>query len=138
MKNLLLAFLLLFQYCTSPDCVDIPESIEIALYNQRGTYREYRNIVQNACKNSKAHLLALQKVDYLYDATGYDHGCVLLNVMKSVGDERFSNEIMLLSSAEQQNLRNYIEAGADSYHEQEYESLLKNYPRTFNLLRLQN
>ena len=80
-------------------------------------------------------MIAFLRIRDIYDVAGYDHGWVLVELMKRVGDEKFNSALTTLNENETENVRQYFEVGMDGPVESMAE-LRRQFPLTFQRLGL--
>lgn len=110
-KSLIIVICLLFYGCKEQSQIPISNTLELALGDNYSSYVE--NLNKAYAKDNSATLKIL-KVDYIYDAGGYDHGYVLYQLMKRYSDKEFSILLNSMSKKDLTAVSQYIEVGLDA------------------------
>ena len=132
-----LVYIVIFSFfysCNPKPKISISNTLEIALDNH-SKYSEYVRILNKACEKDSAALLNFFKVDYIYDAAGYDHGNVLFQLMKIFGDKTFSKILKNASEKDLNNVRQYFEVGIDA-NDKDRDEVKISYPISSNILEI--
>ena len=122
-KKIFFCFFLFF-CCKNESEKMISNTLEIAL-NKR--YCFYSNTLESANQKDSIALVDFLKIDYIYDAAGYDHGYILYQLMQKCGDKNFSNALKKITQKELWQVRLYIEAGLDA-RDGEIKRMIMYYP----------
>ena len=110
--------------------IPISNTLEIALAKN---YDKYVELLNKSINNDTIALTEFLKIDNIYDAAGYDHGYIIIQILENVGDSNFANAVKKLDAKEMQNLKQYFEVGFDAKNTLQEEYKFK-YPTTFKLL----
>ncbi|QOG04602.1 hypothetical protein [Flavobacterium sp. MDT1-60] len=110
-KSLIIVICLLFYGCKEQSQIPISNTLELALGDNYSSYVE--NLNKAFVKDNSATLKIL-KVDYIYDAGGYDHGYILYLLMKRYGDKEFSILLNSMSKKDLTAVSQYLEVGLDA------------------------
>ena len=124
-----------FYSCKVQPKISIANTLEIALDNHN-KYSEYVNILNKAFEKDSTALLSFFKIDYIYDAAGYDHGYILFQLLKIYGDKKFSNILQKANEKDLNNVRVYFEVGMDSNSDYQNDEIKKAYPISSKILNL--
>jgi hypothetical protein len=127
-KNYLLLIILLIS-CTPKPVIPISNTLEIGLNNR---YSNYVRLLNKSVKGDTVALTEFLIINNIYDAAAYDHGWVLIELMKKLGDKTFSNALSKMNRMQINNLNTYFRGGLDSNNEAN--KLPKQYPISFKLL----
>ena len=133
MTNISFGLLLcvLFSMCKPSPEIPISDTLEISLRNR---YSKYVSLLNKALERDTSALKEFLKIDNIYDAAGYDHGWVLIELMKKIGDEKFSNSMATLTVQQKNNIKEYFEVGMQGM-DRFNDTLIKTYPKTSELLQ---
>jgi hypothetical protein len=127
-KVILLCFLLIG--CTQRSKIPIPNTLEISLGRK---YNSYVNTLNNVYNKDKASLQSFLRINYINDAAGYEHGYILFQLLKVVGDENFVANLKKLNKEEVDIVTRYIEAGIDA--NDKYKDEIKiSYPKVAEII----
>lgn len=118
--------------CIEQPEIPVPNTLEIALGNK---YASYVSNLNKACERDTSALLVLLKMDDIYDAAGYDHGYMLVQLMKLNGDTSFAKILQCMTRKDLNNVSQYIEVGLDANDSEKYEMKNK-FPLSMNILYL--
>lgn len=116
--------------CTPTPEIPISNTLEIALGDR---YSVYVDLLNKAVSKDTAALHRFLEIDNIYDAAGYDHGWVLIQLMKKNGDKDFAKALLKLNKSQLNNLKQYFEVGTDGGG-MSNDTLFKMYPNSFNQL----
>jgi hypothetical protein len=131
-KQLFILVCLFFCSCQEQPKIPVSNTLEVALGNR---YSEYVTLLNKAFKKDTTVLSDFLKIDYIYDAAGYDHGFILFELMKIYGDKEFSYTLGKMSSNNLKNVSQYFEVGLDANDTHKIE-MKKEYPISYEILRL--
>jgi hypothetical protein len=98
-------------------CNQQPKSISVSenLLNSTGPYEDiYLPLLTKASDGDSVALVDSLKINGIEDASGYEHGFVVVQLMKSIGDVRFSKGLAKLNDSELRNISSYLEVGLDN------------------------
>lgn len=115
--------------CTSKPVIPISNTLEIEL-NDRYPY--YVKTLNNAASGDTVALTNFLMIKEIYDGATYDHGWVLIELMKKNGDKQFSDAIQKIDRSQKMKLNTYFHSGLDFNNEANI--LFKQYPITFEKL----
>jgi hypothetical protein len=136
MKKLLLVFIYLLLYgCKDRPKIPISNTLEIVLDNHN-KYSEYVTLLNKASEEDSIALLNFFKIDYINDAAGYDHGFMLLQLLKIYGDKKFANVLQMTTDRDLNMVSQYFEVGIDSNSDHQNEELKRNYPISSDILNI--
>ncbi len=113
----------------------ISDTLEGTL-KDRSRYKEYVCWCNSSLHGDTIALKKLMLIDNLYDGAGYDHGYMLIYIMKQLGDEEFNKGLTKLNDDQKDIVREYFKAGLDILKKQYRDSLFLSYPYTFKTLQL--
>lgn len=119
--------------CTPKPEIQISDSLEI------GLGKRYSNYVAKLNSSVIGDTLALNDFlafDNLYDGAAYDHGWVLIELMRKLGDETFANALMKMDVEEINTLKMYFSGGLDMH--KKANEILKEYPNSFKVLGIKS
>ncbi|MBA3283996.1 MAG: hypothetical protein H0U27_02905 [Nitrosopumilus sp.] len=133
MKNkIILLLVLTFYSCLNNPKIPIPNTLELAL---RERYSEYVQLLNKAHARDTLALNAFLKIDYIHDSAGYDHGYILFQLIKVVGDDQFANVLKKIDCKTVEKVARYVEVGIDA-SDKDRKDLLQNYPKVTTILHL--
>ena len=72
-------------------------------------------------------------IENIYNGAGYDHGWVLTELMKKLGDKQFSDGLIKVNRKQLNNLKEYFKVGLDG-DSKSNNNLPQQYPLTFKIL----
>jgi hypothetical protein len=121
---------IVFNSCTSKPLIPISDTLETSLHEN---YSNYVLLLNKSINGDTTALNEFLIINNIYDVAGYDHGWVLIELMKKLGDKQFSNGIAKLNSKQFSNLKEYFRVGLDE--NSQTLKLSKSYPITFNLFK---
>lgn len=131
---LLLAFAIFatisFLACDPEPKIPISNTLEIALGND---YSSYVKKLNASYDGDTTALVEFFKIGKIYDGASYDHGCVLLDLMKK-NRLIFYKSLKKLSNYEREVLRRYIQVGLDRLVSPE--KFITDFPEIFELLKI--
>ncbi len=125
---------LLYSYLFPNSQIPISNNIEIALGIKNN--RNYILLLNKSIDGDSISLSKFLKIDYIYDAAAYDHGYILLQLLEKIGDTQLSKELQKLNKTEIKTVQNYFNLGMDGIDSQEVQQLQKNYPKSFEILKI--
>ncbi len=131
MKYFLLISFFLLVGCIEHPIVPISNTLEIALDRK---YAQYVCKLNKAYSHDSTALVDFLKINYLYDAAGYDHGYVLFQLLKHCGDNEFVSTLDKLSQNQLSVVSQYFEVGLDS----NFREVISNYPMSAKKMGLKN
>ena len=136
MKNsLIIVIAILFYGCTEQPKIPISNTLEIALDNH-SKYSEYIRTLNKAVDKDSTALLNFFKIDYINDAAGYDHGFILVQLMKIYGDKKFSDILQMTNDQDLRKVRQYFEVGIDAKSNSEKNEMKISYPISSKILQI--
>jgi hypothetical protein len=121
---------LLFYSCQSKPAIPISDNLKIALGNK---YPGYIETLNKATKGDTLNIRRVLEIDYIGGGGGYDHGWLLVQLMKKIGDEKFVSILHSFDKMKLENVKHYFEVGIDN-GEKKNEILFNDYPNTFKYL----
>ena len=77
-------------------------------YKRRGI--DYCEILSTATKGDEESIRELLLLE-IYDAAGYDHGAVIVDLIKIVGEDKVIRAIEAMNCEQKTSITSYIEAG---------------------------
>ncbi|MBU3662557.1 MAG: hypothetical protein FGM41_05090 [Bacteroidetes bacterium] len=95
-------------------------------------YSDYVKLINKSASGDGEALVLFLQYQNIDDGAGYDHGWVLIELMKKVGDEQFSDALLNLSPTQVDHVKNYFNAGFDVHTKTD--KLFNEYPKTFKVL----
>lgn len=87
----ILGCILFYSYHEQPK-IPVSNTLEIALGNR---YSGYIGTLNKTFERDTTALLEFLKIDYIYDAAGYDHGFILFQLMKTYGNKDFAHALQI-------------------------------------------
>ena len=117
--------------CKPQPTIQIPDDLENGLSHR---YSDYVTKLNSAINGDTSALYKLIRYSDLYDGAAYEHGWVLIELMRKIGDDSFSKELRKMNQRELSNLNIYIMGGLDMH--MKADEILKNYPKSFEVLGL--
>ena len=117
--------------CTQRPKIPLTDNLEFALGSK---YSDYVKNLNNAYKGNETALKEFFNYTGFYDGSGYDHGWVLIELMRKVGDSKFSIALKEMDKKRLEDLHDYFMAGLDM-HSMTI-SLPHQYPKTFEVLKI--
>jgi hypothetical protein len=128
--TVLYSSLILFYSCQSKPHIPISDNLKIALGNK---YPDYVSMLNKATLGDTFNVRKFLEIDYIGEGGGYDHGWVLVQLMKKVGDEKFVNALQSFDKKKLDNVKQYFEVGIDNGGNKNA-ILFNEYPNTFKYL----
>jgi hypothetical protein len=125
---ILLTFL--FYSCQPKPAIPISDNLKIALGNK---YPGYIETLNKATKGDTLSIRRVLEIDYIGGGRVYDHGWLLVQLMKKIGDEKFVSILHSFDKMKLENVKHYFEVGIDN-GEKKNEILFNDYPNTFKYL----
>ena len=134
-KRALLYFIIsiVIASCTPKPEIQVYDSLEIGLGKR---YSNYVSKLNFSVVGDTVALYEFLTYKDLYDGAAYDHGWVLIELMRELGDEAFANELSKMNVEAISTLKMYFSGGLD-VHKQANE-LLKKYPNSFKVLGIES
>lgn len=130
-KSIVYLLCILFYSCIKQPKIAISNTLEIGLGDK---YNEYVNILNNAYDGDSLALQDFLKINYISDGAGYDHGYVLLQLIKIIGDEEFAKTLEKMDNKTVESVCRYIEVGVDA-NDNNRDDLKVNYPKVVAVLK---
>jgi hypothetical protein len=115
---MLISVVLTFYACNEKPRIALSNTLEISL---RDKYPSYVNLLNKSLDSDTAALLDFFKINQIYDAAGYDHGYILIQLMKKVGDKEYASILQKLDKNELSSVLQYFEVGIDGNERVEVE-----------------
>jgi hypothetical protein len=115
--------------CSKP-VIPISNTLELGLGSK---YSSYVKLLNKSASGDSDALHEFLLIDYLSDGSGYDHGSVIVELIKKIGDNSFSTALGKLDEKQLNNVKDYVKAGLDGPGDMG-SHLPKEYPLTFKLL----
>jgi hypothetical protein len=128
-----LAFIAAISSCTPKPAIQINDTLEIGLGKK---YSAYVVNLNASVKGDTSALYNFLNVKDLYDGAVYEHGWVLIELMRKLGDETFANALGKLNKQQMENLNIYFKGGLDMHSKAS--ELPRDYPNSFIILGYQN
>jgi len=129
-------FFLLFANCHRHKVVNGIEVSVILLSTAKENKVDYCNLLKEAIEGSEKSIRELTLLIF-YEAAGYDHGSVIVDLIEVVGEDKFTKSLMRLSPEEKQLVKGYISVGLEYGNNQKYKannSLEKVFPIIYSFL----
>ena len=130
-RSIVFLFCILFYGCIKQSKIPISNTLEIGLGDR---YNEYINVLNRAYDGDSIALGEFLKIDHISDGAGYDHGYVLLQLIKVQGDEKFAETLEKMDDKTVQTVCQYVEVGVDS-NDKDRDDLKVNYPKVVAILK---
>lgn len=86
------------------------EISEVLLVHTRDRGIDYCEILSTATKGDEESIRELLLLE-IYDAAGYDHGIVIVDLIKIVGEDKIIRAIEVMNCKQKTSITSYIEAG---------------------------
>lgn len=99
----------------------------------RDDYGEYVHALNNAAQGDTVSIERVLRTDGLYDGAAYEHGWVLLELLRIVGDARYHDALVKLDTVALKRACTYMEGGLDVHTKSQ--ELRRQYPRTFQTVK---
>lgn len=129
LKIVVWLILVFFTSCTKPK-IPISNTLEGTLGDR---YSYYLKVLNRSAEGDSNAIVEFLLIKDIYDGASYDHGDVLIELMKIIGDCQFSNALLKLNEDQLEQVRTYFNAGSDV--NSEIKELFIQYPITFKILR---
>ncbi len=110
-----IAILLLFCIsCSNDKCTNVAgiEVSELLLMSSTKQDYNYCELLRNAVKADENSIKKLSLLQF-YDAVGYDHGSVIVDLILLIGEAKYISAISGISSKVKSMIREYIEVGLE-------------------------
>ena len=133
LKYFTLAFFALIISCTPNPAIQINDTLEMGLGKK---YSDYVVNLNASVKGDSSALHNFLNVKGLYDGAAYEHGWVLIELMRKLGDETFANALAKLNKEQLKNLNIYFKGGLDMHAKAN--ELQRVYPNSFKILGFVN
>ena len=131
MKNLFLMLWVSFAGCLSHPKIPISDTLENGLQDH---YMQYVSLLNRAYNNDTDALNNFLKIDYVWDAAGYDHGGIVVELLVKCVDSAFYRSLNRLSAKELNFVSSYFRVGLEYSCDVPIDSIIQNYPKTYALL----
>lgn len=98
-------------------CNQQPKSIVVSedLLRSTGPYKSaYLPLLTKAADGDSVALIDFLRINGIEDASGYEHGFVIVQLLKLTGDARFAKALGKLNASELRNVSTYLEVGLDN------------------------
>lgn len=118
--------------CVRPALI-IPDTLETHL-RYSSSYRHYVKLVNRAKDKDTTALKELLLIDYICDGASYEHGDILIQLLKNLGDDFYSNVLKTVPADQKSILQDYFMVGMDIRKKECVFRVDKKYPKTFNEL----
>jgi hypothetical protein len=118
---------ILFYSCQSKPQIPLSDNLKTALGNK---YSGYVGMLNKSIKGDTVNMHSFLEIDYIGDGGGYDHGWVLVQLLKKVGDAKFVNVLHSLDKKKLLNVKEYFNVGIDNGGKKN-KILFNDYPNTF-------
>ncbi len=129
LKYFALAFFAVIISCTPNPAIQINDTLEMGLGKK---YFDYVVNLNASVKGDTSVLHSFLNVKDLYDGAAYEHGWVLIELMRKLGDEAFANALGKLNKEQLENLNIYFKGGLDMHAKAN--ELPRDYPNSFKRL----
>src|SRR6185295_17050066 len=100
LKIYLLLSLVALASCMSKPVIPISNTLEIALGDR---YSKYVSLLNKSASNDTTALVEFLMIENIYNGAGYDHGWVLTELMKKLGDKQFSDGLIKVNRKQLNN-----------------------------------
>lgn len=121
---------ILLYSCQSKSVIPLSDNLKISLGDK---YTSYVGMLNESATGDTFNIHHFLEIDYIGDGGGYDHGWVLIQLMKKVGDTKFVNVLHSLDKKKLENVKEYFRVGIDNGGKKN-EILFNDYPNTFYYL----
>jgi hypothetical protein len=118
--------------CSQKPKIPISNTLEIALDK---SYNDYVSTLNKAFEKDTLALKKIIEIKNIGGAAGYDHGWVLVQLMKNYGDEKFFTVLKGLNIQQLNNLKQYFEVGLDGI-ENSNDTFYRQYQKSLQYLKL--
>ncbi|MFN5428963.1 MAG: hypothetical protein ACK5BO_13130 [Bacteroidota bacterium] len=115
--------------CTPKPVIQIPDDLENSLGNR---YSDYILKLNSAVKGDTSSLNNLIRYSDLYDGAAYEHGWVLIELMRKIGDDSFASALKKMNQSQLDNVNMYLMGGLDMHKKADV--IPKNFPKSFEML----
>lgn len=129
-------FFLLFANCHRNKVVNGIEVSMLLLSAAKENEVDYCNLLKEAI-NGKENSIRELTLLIFYEAAGYDHGSVIVDLIEVVGEDKFIKSLMKLNPEEKQLVKGYITVGLEYRDNQKIKmnnSLEKVFPIIYSFL----
>ncbi|WP_281235087.1 hypothetical protein [Flavobacterium gelatinilyticum] len=131
MKKIVIILICLLCYgCKEESRIPISNTLEIALGDNYSSYVTNLNL---AYEKDRSAAIRILKIDYIYDAGGYDHGYILYQLIKRYSDNEFTAILKKLSRNDLITVNQYLEVGLDA-NDKKREEFKRDYPISLSVL----
>ncbi len=115
--------------CTPKPVIQIPDDLENGLGIRCSDYIIKLNSAVNGDTSSLNNLI---RYSDLYDGAAYEHGWVLIELMRKIGDDSFASALKKMNQSQLDNVNMYLMGGLDMH--KKADEIPKNYPKSFEML----
>lgn len=117
-------------------CVDV-KKIEVSsllIRYSKDNDIDYCRILKSAIKGNDASIYNLVKLN-IYDAAGYDHGIVIVDLISYIGENKFINSVKnKLNDKEKSILADYLKVGIEYNNKLKQKDLKLVFPKVYDYI----
>ncbi len=130
-KFILMIYTVVITSCTPKPEIFISNTLELGLNNR---YTDYVYKLNASIHGDTTALKDFLKYDKIYDGAAYEHGWVLIELMRKIGDNSFSNALKQMDEKQLNNINIYFKGGMDIHKKSN--DIQNCYPKSFDILSL--
>ena len=96
----------------------------------------YSKLLRKATKGDVKSIKQLTLLSF-YDASGYDHGSVIVDLIEIIGEDKFIQSLSQINYEQKQNVKAYIEVGLEYGNNQNIQTktIEEAYPKIYTFLK---
>lgn len=96
----------------------------------------YSKLLKKAIEGDENSIKQLVLLNF-YDASGYDHGAVIVDLIEIIGEDKFIESLSLINYEQKQNVKAYIEVGLEYGNNEKIKAntIEMAYPKIFTFLK---
>jgi cell division protein FtsL len=125
-------------YSDKPKYVNgIYVSTTAIIYSRERLNINYCKLLKKATTNDVNSIKQLALLDFSSGvASGYDHGVVIVDLIKLIGEDKFIQSLTTITNEQKRNVKSYIEAGLEYGNNPNLQSktFKKAFPKTYDFL----
>lgn len=110
--------------------IPISEPLQIEYREKMG--RHYCSVINQSLEGDSASICLLSYLN-IADAIGYDHGYVLVKIIKKIGEEKYLHAIRSANKNQKKLIKGYISVGLE-YGEKPFNEIEIAFPKIANFL----
>lgn len=97
---------------------------------------DYVGLLKDAAEGSEKSIKQLALLRF-YDASGYDHGAVIVDLIEIIGEDKFIKSLFQINQEQKHNVKAYIEVGLEYGNNVNIgaETIETAYPKIFTFLK---